>query len=201
MPWAILVRAANVGNNTLRPRELVGRLPALQLTSLGAAGTFAARGGATAASVRRAVADALPFGAEVLVEPADRWHAYVAAHANEPDPPSGCRRYLALTSRPVGRHERLPLHFPDPAGWGVTITSIEGTFVSGLYRRLEPRMLYPNAVVEKRFGVPATTRWWETVVALDGALTGGAEPRPGTGRRGATTSSPGARGRAGRRAA
>lgn len=199
MRWAVLVRAANVGNNVFRPSALVTRLPALELTNLGAAGTFAARSGTSAGAVRKAIAAELPFVTDVFVERADRWHAYVAAHASDPAPPNGARRYLALTARPVENDRRLPLHFPDANGWGVTIAAIEGTFVTGLYRRLEPRILYPNAVVEKRFGVSATTRWWETVVALDAALAVGASGGRREAGRARASASRAARGRARRR--
>lgn len=170
MRWAVLVRAANVGHNIFRPSELVARLPRLQLTSLGAAGTFAVRNGASADAVRSAITRAVPFPTEVLVETAERWHAYVRAHSGDPPPPAGCRRYLTLTARPVASPGALPQHFPSAKGWGVTISDIDGTFITGLYRRLEPRILYPNAVVEQQFGVRATTRWWESVVPLDKAL-------------------------------
>lgn len=207
MPWAVLVRAANVGGRVFRPKELVAKLRGLEITSLGAAGTFAVGAGTSADEVRGKIARALPFPAEIMVVPAARWRAYVKAHLDDPAPsPMGARRYLTVAASPVEATRRVPLYFPDPAHWGVSVDHIDGPFVTGWYRRLEPRMLYPNAVIEKEFGVAATTRWWETVVALDEALGRRtrvpASPRSsaGTPRPAATTASPRARGRAGRRA-
>ena len=207
MRWAVLVRAANVGGRVFRPSELVAKLTALRLVSLGAAGTFAAGAGATAAAVRATIAAALPFPAEIMVVPAERWHAYVGAHAVDPAPVgAGARRYVALAASEVVTPPRLPLHFPNETEWGVTITNIDGPFLTGWYRRVGPRVLYPNAVIEKRFKVAATTRWWETVVALDQALqrlpasTAAGPNRRTPLRRATTPASPAARGRAGPRA-
>jgi hypothetical protein len=42
--------------------------------------------------------------------------------------------------------------------------------VTSLWRRREGRFIYPNEVVEKLFGVPATTRGWSTIGAIRKAL-------------------------------
>lgn len=182
MAWAVLVRAANVGGRVFRPSELVARLVDLQLVSIGAAGTFAVGAGVAESAVRRRIADALPFAAEIMVVPAGGWHAYVRARSGDVAPAvEGARRYVTVAASPIEAPRRMPLRFPDTADWGVTVDHIDGPFVTGWYRRRAPRPLYPNAVVEKEFGVAATTRWWETALALDHALGrgGGGTPRTG----------------------
>jgi uncharacterized protein (DUF1697 family) len=62
----------------------------------------------------------------------------------------------------------------QPKGsWGVRVIAVEGLFALSLWRRLEGEtMVYPNAVVEKKFGVAATTRSWNTMEAVAAILEG-----------------------------
>ena len=58
----------------------------------------------------------------------------------------------------------LPLMAPPNDKWQVKIVSVAGQLVASVWRR-EPGMqrpVYPNAVIEKQFGV-ATTRNWNTI--------------------------------------
>jgi hypothetical protein len=45
----------------------------------------------------------------------------------------------------------------------VRLDRIEGRFALGLWQRRPGGFVFPNQVVEKAVGVPATTRWWETI--------------------------------------
>ena len=47
---------------------------------------------------------------------------------------------------------------------------IEGTYALGLSHRRPGRSLFPNEVVEDALGIPATTRWWETLEKLAGLV-------------------------------
>ncbi|MCI4335580.1 MAG: DUF1697 domain-containing protein [Thermoplasmata archaeon] len=177
MSWAVFLRGANVGGKVFRPTEVVRALPALQLVSIGAAGTFAVMSGNDPEKVRRAIAAELPFDAEILVVPTSELRAFLTS-----DPlakvslPTGARRFLTVTARPLDAAARLPMYFPDPDKWEVQILAMEGRFVAGMYRRLGPRVLYPNAVIERTFKVAATTRWWETVESVHRALSPGTTP-------------------------
>jgi hypothetical protein len=168
LPWAVLIRGANVGGKTFRPSALVAALPDLDLVSIGAAGTFAARSGRTAERVRSGIAGELPFDAEIVVLPAKTLRQLL-----ESDPlekvslAPGERRYLTVATRPVPATPAPPLYFPDKPHWQVQVLTIDGPFVAGIRRRFGPRLIYPNEVVEKTFKVSATTRWWETIESLD----------------------------------
>jgi hypothetical protein len=75
------------------------------------------------------------------------------------------------------RPPELPgLPFSQPAGddWQVQIVAVKDRFALSLMRRVGRAILYPNEVVEKRLGVPATTRNWNTVAAICEILQGGA---------------------------
>jgi uncharacterized protein (DUF1697 family) len=62
---------------------------------------------------------------------------------------------------------RLPIEQPAGARWEVRIVAVIGRFALSV-RRLG--QTYSNAVVEKHFGVPATTRNWNTMVAVSEVL-------------------------------
>ncbi|MGP8078361.1 MAG: hypothetical protein ACLQD8_02960 [Thermoplasmata archaeon] len=183
MAWAVLVKGANVGGNVFRPSQLVKELPELALTSIGAAGTFVAKTGVSAAVVRRALNAKLPFKAPMMLVPEGEVLRILDA-----DPVGsvrrvpGVRKFITVADRPLSREVRLPIEVPSAAEWGVRVLAIDGPFALGLYRRLGPRLIYPNEVVERTFGVEATTRWWETLESI-GRILAPTSPRPAADRR------------------
>ena len=52
--------------------------------------------------------------------------------------------------------------YPANDKWQVKIVAVSGRFVASVWRRQPGTPIYPNAAVEKQFGV-ATTRNWNTV--------------------------------------
>jgi hypothetical protein len=54
--------------------------------------------------------------------------------------------------------------------WQVGLLAVQGRFVVSVLRRVGKTFLYPNEVVERHFGVPATTRSWKTVLKICSAL-------------------------------
>jgi hypothetical protein len=183
MSWAVLLKGANTGGKTFRPSQLAKKLPELGLLSLGAAGTFAVRNGRTAEEVRRAVAAALPFEAETIVLPGAEVIALVQADPVGAGPfDAGVRRFATVAAGPIRPQRPLPYVVPPPPDWEVQVLALRGPFALGIRRRLGPKLIYPNDVVEKGFGVTATTRWWETWESLAKALRGlqpsDASPRP-----------------------
>jgi uncharacterized protein (DUF1697 family) len=180
-PLVVFLRGVNVGGNkTFRPAELARALGAV---NLGAAGTFVLHGGGAAATVRRAILDALEFEAEVIVCPgAD---VVELARRAEKDPPPYGKDLKTMVSVLAGTPKappRLPVEVPPGAeSWQVRVTSVSGPFVTSLWRRREGRFIYPNEVVEKLFGIPATTRGWNTIGAIRKAVesekSGGARAR------------------------
>jgi hypothetical protein len=70
---------------------------------------------------------------------------------------------------------KLPAEVPASAGsWQVRVTDARGPFVTSVWRRRDGRLIYPNEVVEKLFGVPATTRGWSTIETLRRIVEAGA---------------------------
>jgi uncharacterized protein (DUF1697 family) len=174
MAHAVFLRAANVGGkNVLRPARLAAELAHLDVANLGAAGTFVVRQRASAAAIRREIAARLPFPLTIAVRPAGEVLRLVRG-----EPFRGVafsrdlRGWVAVLA---GRPRSVPpLPLADPAGreWSVRFERLEGAFALGVWRRRPGGSRFPNQVVEEALGVPATTRWWETLERVAALLDG-----------------------------
>ena len=80
--------------------------------------------------------------------------------------PAGAKRFLTLLGAEPVVAPVLPIERPE-GDWEVRITKLEGPFVLSLDRkRGERRRFYPNEVIERALGVPATTRGWDTITKV-----------------------------------
>jgi uncharacterized protein (DUF1697 family) len=84
------------------------------------------------------------------------------------NPPAGndTRPFVSVLAKRPRAQPHLPISQPPGEQWQVRIVGVSGKLVLSLMRRLGKTMLYPNEVVEKHFGTPATTRNWDTIVTL-----------------------------------
>lgn len=164
MALAVFLRAVNVGGRTLRTKDLAARLG---MSSIGAAGTFVAPGRSDAAGLAREVRAALPFETEVMVVPGEDVLALLAEGPGDPGP--GVLRFVSVLAR-AARTPRLPVEWPEGAPWVLRVVGVRGGLVTSLRRPREPGDGYPNPIVEKAFGVPATTRGWATLEAVGATL-------------------------------
>jgi uncharacterized protein (DUF1697 family) len=165
MAHVVFLRAANVGGrNVFRPARLARDLAHLDVVNVGAAGTFAVRGKASAATVRRENLERLPFEPTLVVLPAREVLDLVYRSPFAGARLSRDRRgwVAVLHRRPRGPVE-LPVVRPATRAWSVRLDHVEGRFALGLWQRRPGGFVFPNQVVEAALGVPATTRWWETV--------------------------------------
>jgi uncharacterized protein (DUF1697 family) len=174
----VFLRGVNVGGNkTFRPAEIARALGAV---NLGAAGTFVLHAGGAEAAVRKSILKALAFDCEVIVcRGGDVLE--LARRAEKDAPPYGKdlkTMVTVLAAKPKSK-PRLPFSAPEGKDWQVQVTSVDGPFVTSVWRRTEGRFIYPNEVVEKLLGVPGTTRGWSTIGAIAKALQsgGGGAPR------------------------
>jgi hypothetical protein len=69
----------------------------------------------------------------------------------------------------------LPITLPPEGEWLVRVIGAKNRFVFGVYRRHMKTIGYLGQI-DKLFGVPATTRNWNTVLAVVRILKG-ADPR------------------------
>ncbi len=165
MGHVVFLRAANVGGrNVFRPAQLARDLAPLDVVNVGAAGTFVVRGKAPAARIRREILERLPFEPGVVVVPAKEILALV-----DGVPFAGVgfskdqRGWVAVLDRKPRHPPELPLFDPGRKAWSVRFDRVDGRFAMGLWHRRPGGFVFPNQVVEKAVGGPATTRWWETI--------------------------------------
>ena len=164
MASVVFFRAVNVGGHqTFQPGALARELAEFGVVNLGAAGTFVVREPLGQATLRAEILRRLPFQPELMICPA---REVLALARSEPfaGAPAGKEigRFVSVMQKAPRARPRLP--FDQPAGkWEVRIIGIVGRFALTV-RRLGKT--YSNAVVEKSFGVPATTRNWNTIETL-----------------------------------
>ena len=164
MAHVVFLRAANVGGrNVFRPSQLVAALKHLDVVNIGAVGTFVVRGRTSAAAIRSEILKRLPFEPGIAIFPARVVLELVQRKPFDGATLSKDRRgwAAALCAAPKSK-ATLPIERPQGAKWSVRFEELDGRFALGLWQRQPKGFVFPNQVVEKVLGVPATTRFWET---------------------------------------
>lgn len=172
MSLVVFMRGVNVGGHkAFKPSTLAKQLTEFDVVSIGAAGTFVVRKKISQAALRAALLNALPFEPEMMICRAQEVLALAAADpfADQKDA-KGIVRYVTVLVKLSRTPPELPLGRPEGRDWQVKVIEARGRFVLSLHRRLGRRLIYPNEVVEKAFGVPATTRNWSTIAAVNAVL-------------------------------
>jgi hypothetical protein len=75
-------------------------------------------------------------------------------------------RFVSIPSKAGGVRASLPVTFPADGEWLVRVIASEGHFVFGMYRRHMKTIGYLGQIDKLYDGVPATTRNWNTIMAI-----------------------------------
>ena len=169
MSSVVFIRGVNVGGHkTFRPSLLAKKLAHLGIINVGAAGTFVVPGGVAQGVIRAAFVGSLPFEAELMI---CRGSDVLDLAASEPFRSFGDLRCLvSMLSRRPAKTPRLPLCQPAGDRWEVKVIGVSGVLALSLWRLLGKSPVDVNGVVEKGFGVRATTRNWNTILKVCGIL-------------------------------
>lgn len=175
MASVIFFRAVNVGGHqTFKPSALAKELADFGVVNIGAAGTFVVRETVSDARLREAIFNRLPFKPELIICPAVEVVVLATPYMLEQvkaklfqdeHAPSGMTRYVTILQNAPTKPSGLPLEFPATGKWEVKTIAIIERFALSLHRP-GPKKIYPNAVLEKALGIPATTRNWNTILAI-----------------------------------
>jgi uncharacterized protein (DUF1697 family) len=162
--WVVFLRAVNVGGaNRCRPATIAKQLSKFGVVNIGAVGTFVVREDVSEPVLRAALVRKLPFKCEIMICRA-RDITKLAARdpfAGQPSDPNIVRFVSVLTKR-LRPLPALPISVPSDHDWLVKIIAIQDRFVLGAYRRQMNAISYLGKI-EKKFGVAATTRNWNTI--------------------------------------
>ncbi len=184
MALVVLLRGVNVGGHrTFRPTTLAKQLRHLDVVNVGAAGTFVMRRPVSRAHVRAELARRLPFDAEIMICEGREMVGLLSRHhfAEQPQRPDVVCFVSVLSKRPR-LEPPLPMSFPSTGKWLLKILARESRFVFGVYRRHMKVISYLGKL-DQLFGVPITTRNWNTITVIAKVLDGGAIDRAGKRRR------------------
>jgi uncharacterized protein (DUF1697 family) len=168
MALIVFMRGVNVGGHrAFRPSVLAGELADLRVVNVGAAGTFVVRGKIGQATLRAELLRRLPFEAELMICRGQELIDLAGGELFQDKPAEkDAQRFVSVMAKRPQKLPALPVRQPAGDEWQVKIVAVSGQFALSLWRRLGRTLVYPNEVVEKQLGVPATTRNWNTVTAV-----------------------------------
>ena len=169
MALVVFLRGVNVGGSkAFRPSVLAREMAKFDVVNIGAAGTLVVRAKISQTALRTEFENRLPFKTELILcrerEILDLFHRN--PFRKVPPETKDLRHYLTVMTKAPRPPPPLPLDKPAGNKWEVHIFEILGRFALSVWRRQSDGILYPNAVVEKHFLVPATTRNWNTISAI-----------------------------------
>ena len=163
----VLVRGLNVGGHrNFRPAVLARQLQHLGAINVGAAGTFVIRQPVGRKQLRAEIARRIPFDAEIVICDAADIVALMGEdiftrYPARPD----VVRFVSVLAREPRVEPRLPLTLPGRGRWLLKVLARRDRFVLGLYRR-HMKVIGYLGTLDRLFGVPATTRNWNTMSAI-----------------------------------
>ena len=175
MALVVLLRGVNVGGHrTFRPSRLAEQLKHLDAVNIGAAGTFVIRRQVSRAQLRGEFARRLPFDTEILIYRGRDIAGLMSRDffTDQPVRPD-IVRFVSFLSRSPRSAPSTPMSFPSTGRWLLRILARENRFVVGMYRR-HMKVIGYLGTLDKVFGVPVTTRNWNTITAIARVLDDGA---------------------------
>jgi uncharacterized protein (DUF1697 family) len=167
MALVVFLRGINVGGHrSFRPSVLARGLGDYGVVNVGAAGTFVVRKPGSRATFRADLLRKLPFKADVVfcdgrdlvrLETENPF----GAEPSQPD----IVRFVSVVPRAGDCGVAFPVTFPPEGEWFVRVIGSKDRFVFGVYRRHMKTIGYLSRI-DKLFGVRATTRNWNTILAI-----------------------------------
>ena len=178
MPLIVFLRGVNVGGHrTFRPSILARELSEYDVVNVGAAGTFVVRKPGSRAKFRAALLRKLPFETEVML---CSGRDLIRLEMENPFGAEPARpdivRFVSILSKAIRGRAAMPITLPPDGEWCLRVIAVKNRFVFGVYRRHMKTIGYLGRI-DKLFGVPATTRNWNTIMAVVRILKGDGKKR------------------------
>jgi uncharacterized protein (DUF1697 family) len=176
MALVVLLRGVNVGGHrTFRPAVLAAELQHLDAVNIGAAGTFVIRQPVSRTVLRAELVRRLPFETEIMIcEGREIVRLVSGPHfAGQPVRPD-ITRFVSVMARRPKVAPALPLQIPETGPWQVQVIAREDRLIVGQYRR-QMKAIGHLGTLDRLFGVPLTTRNWNTMTTIARVVGAGAE--------------------------
>jgi uncharacterized protein (DUF1697 family) len=179
MALVVFLRGVNVGGHrTFRPSILARELSDYEVVNVGAAGTFVVRKPGSRAKFRTELLRRLPFEAEVVLCDG---RELLRLEAEDPFRAEPLRpdvvRFVSILSKPGSSPALIPMALPPRGRWLVRIIAADRQFVFGVYRRHMKTIGYLGQI-DRMFSGRATTRNWNTILAIVRILKARKAPAP-----------------------
>lgn len=167
MALVVLLRGVNVGGHrTLRPSTLAEQLKHLDAVNIGAAGTFVIRRPVTLTQLRAELERRLPFDAEIMIcQGREIVRLMSTRHFADQPVRSEIVRFVSVLSQRPRSAPPMPMSLPSSGKWLLKILARDNRFVFGVYRR-HMKVISYLGTIDRLFGVPVTTRNWNTITAI-----------------------------------
>ena len=173
MALVVFLRGVNVGGHrTFRPTMLARELSDYDVVNVGAAGNFVVRKPPSRAELRAELLRRLPFQAEVVIcDGRDLIRLEMDNPFRSETSSPELVRFVSILSKAVRVRPSIPMRLPPDGEWSVRLIGSKNRFVFGVYRRHMKTISYLGQI-DTLFGVPATTRNWNTIIAVTRILKG-----------------------------
>ncbi len=164
MRWVVFLRAVNVGKaNRCQPAQIAKELAKFGFVNIGAVGTFVVREDVSESVLRNAIAKKLPFECEIMICTAKQIVDLAKENPFNGDRGNDIDAHVSIMAKRPVKIPTLPIYVPAKDKWEIKIVRVVGTAACSLRRKVPNGHLYSNQIVEKQFGVAATTRSWNTI--------------------------------------
>jgi uncharacterized protein (DUF1697 family) len=183
MALVVFLRGINVGGHRrLRPSIMAKELSAFDAVNVGAAGTLVIRRPGPRAKFRAELVRKLPFQVEAAL--CDGRELLLLEKENPfgiEQPHTDTVRFVSVLSKPGRCTATIPFTLPPDGEWFVRVIAATECFVCGVYRRHMKTIGYLGQI-DKVFGATATTRNWNTILAVVRILKSSAKTATGSAR-------------------
>ena len=179
MALIVFLRGVNVGGHrTFRPSILAAELSHYDVVNAGAAGTFVVRKPGSRTKFLAELLRKLPFETEVvLCDARDLIRLEMEDPFGAEPTRSDFVRFVSILSKAALVTPSIPIALPPDGEWFLRVIASKNRFIFGVYRRHMKAIGYLGQI-DKLFGVPATTRNWNTIVAIVRILKGQGKKDP-----------------------
>lgn len=167
MTLVVFLRGVNVGGyRTFRPSLVAKELHDFDVINVGGAGTFIVGKPGPRPKFRAVLLRQLPFVSTIaLCDSRDVLRLETKNPFFGKALPDDAVRFVSILSKASRRRLQFPATIPADGDWYVRLLGQENRLVFGVYRR-HMKTIGCLGQIDKLFGVPVTTRNWNTILAV-----------------------------------